>query len=70
MLGQLVTSLMKLSTLLQDANNLFQICKITGNKQHIATHSDIGLMDRLVPTCLKVCEQRVHFYYVVVSESF
>ena len=33
LLGQLVTSPMKLSTLLQDANNLFQICRTTGNKR-------------------------------------
>ena len=33
LLGEFVTSPMKLSSLLQDANNLFQICQTTGNKQ-------------------------------------
>ena len=33
LLGQLVASPTKLSTLLQDANNLLQICQTTGNKQ-------------------------------------
>ena len=55
LLGQLVTSSIRLPTLLQDANNLFQI--LSNNwEQAVRTHSGISLMDRLVATCLQICD--------------
>ena len=54
LLGQLVTSPIKFSTLLQDTNNLFQISQTTGNKQCDASWYWLleCLMDRLVATYL------------------
>ena len=55
LLGQLVTSPMKLPTLLQEAKNLFQIC------QNIVIRSMHGLEARQ-KSLFYVCVQFVHFH--------
>ena len=52
LLRQLVTSPMKLSTLLQDAI-LFQICQAPGNEPD--NQYDVGSMDRLVDKFATTC---------------
>lgn len=56
-LGQLVTNPISRSCqhLLQDASNLFQICRTIGNKQRERIAIDIGVMDMLVATCTCRC---------------